>query len=147
MDPNTQNNNDWQTVLSDLRRSVSNLVLYVLECVPLAVFPSGPAPPNAAAASNAHVSSSAAAPAHPVVANTLDEAIAQLVTQEPWMAPWMTSQQQPQQQQQQQQQSMQQESVSPPKKPTRTKKKVQSPLPATPSTASLPFSMPSPVLL
>jgi len=93
--------NDWLTVLSDLRRSVSNLVLYVLECVPLAhPFPLGPstdAPsipqdmfPNGKFLPGATTTAVAAAPYPPPA--TLEEAIQGLVTQEPWTAPWLTTQ-------------------------------------------------------
>jgi len=82
---------DWLTVLNDLRRSVSNLVLYVLECVPMAhTWP--PANPAALPLSDtlpAMTPPTAAAAAAQVPSTSLEEAIQSLAAQEPWTASWL----------------------------------------------------------
>lgn len=109
---------DWLTILNDLRRSVNNLVLYVLECVPLAAFPflEPPAARHAVASSKETLSIPGDG-AFPHPPTTLEEAIQSLVTQEPWLKSDLVPQQ-PQQPQQQQQPT-----VSPSKKSAARKKK------------------------
>lgn len=81
---------DWLTVLNDLRRSVSNLVLYVLECVPMAhTWP--PANPAALPLSDTlpAMTPPTAAAAAQVPSTSLEEAIQSLAAQEPWTASWL----------------------------------------------------------
>jgi len=81
---------DWLTVLNDLRRSVSNLVLYVLECVPMAhTWP--PANPTALPLSDSlpAMTPTTTAAAAQVPSTSLEEAIQSLAAQEPWTASWL----------------------------------------------------------